>query len=105
MSDFTTHDVDVLVIGAGGPGLLAAIAAAAHGPRTTLVGKSLPGNAHWSIAEGGIAPTRASSRSASGCHERQGVPDVRLARHAPGRVCDQAQGRAELQFQLPPVAR
>ncbi|MGZ6672813.1 MAG: FAD-binding protein, partial [Solirubrobacteraceae bacterium] len=46
------HEYDVLVIGAGGAGLRAAIAAAEHGARTALVCKSLLGKAHTVMAEG-----------------------------------------------------
>ncbi len=46
---------DVLVIGAGGAGLRAAIAAAATGARVGLVCKSLLGKAHTVMAEGGMA--------------------------------------------------
>ena len=49
------HQYDVLVIGAGGAGLRAAIAAAEHGARTGLVCKSLLGKAHTVMAEGGVA--------------------------------------------------
>ncbi len=49
------HDYDVLVIGAGGAGLRAAIAAAEGGARTALICKSLLGKAHTVMAEGGIA--------------------------------------------------
>ena len=49
------HDYDVLVIGAGGAGLRAAIAAAEAGARTALVCKSLLGKAHTVMAEGGVA--------------------------------------------------
>jgi succinate dehydrogenase / fumarate reductase flavoprotein subunit len=49
------HDYDVLVIGAGGAGLRAAIAAAEQGARTALICKSLLGKAHTVMAEGGIA--------------------------------------------------
>ena len=49
------HQYDVLVIGAGGAGLRAAIAAAEQGARTALVCKSLLGKAHTVMAEGGIA--------------------------------------------------
>jgi succinate dehydrogenase / fumarate reductase flavoprotein subunit len=49
------HDYDVLVIGAGGAGLRAAIAAAEGGARTAVVCKSLLGKAHTVMAEGGIA--------------------------------------------------
>ena len=50
-----THEYDVLVIGAGGAGLRAAIEASAAGVRTALVCKSLLGKAHTVMAEGGIA--------------------------------------------------
>jgi len=50
-----THPVDVLVIGAGGAGLRAAIAAHDAGARVALVCKSLLGKAHTVMAEGGVA--------------------------------------------------
>src|SRR6266540_3590869 len=53
--DVERHECDVLVIGAGGAGLRAVIAAAEHGARTALVCKSLLGKAHTVMAEGGIA--------------------------------------------------
>src|SRR5207247_3651600 len=49
------HEVDGRVIGAGGAGLRAAIAAADGGARTGLVCKSLLGKAHTVMAEGGVA--------------------------------------------------
>ena len=49
------HQYDVVVIGAGGAGLRAAIAAHDSGARTALVCKSLLGKAHTVMAEGGIA--------------------------------------------------
>jgi succinate dehydrogenase / fumarate reductase flavoprotein subunit len=49
------HEYDVVVIGAGGAGLRAAIEAATQGVRTALVCKSLLGKAHTVMAEGGIA--------------------------------------------------
>jgi succinate dehydrogenase flavoprotein subunit len=49
------HEYDVVVIGAGGAGLRAAIAAAEAGARTALVCKSLLGKAHTVMAEGGVA--------------------------------------------------
>ncbi len=55
MPDYQTHDHDVLVIGAGGAGLRAAIEAAAAGVSVGLVCKSLLGKAHTVMAEGGIA--------------------------------------------------
>jgi succinate dehydrogenase flavoprotein subunit len=50
-----TVDCDVLVIGAGGAGLRAAIAATAAGAKTAVVSKSLLGKAHTVMAEGGVA--------------------------------------------------
>jgi succinate dehydrogenase / fumarate reductase flavoprotein subunit len=50
-----TFEYDVVVIGAGGAGLRAAIEAAAGGARTALVCKSLLGKAHTVMAEGGVA--------------------------------------------------
>src|SRR5438105_5838391 len=55
MADYETHECDVLVIGAGGAGLRAAIEASAAGVRVGLVCKSLLGKAHTVMAEGGIA--------------------------------------------------
>src|SRR5712692_7751621 len=52
---FETHEYDVLVVGAGGAGLRAAIEASAQGARTALICKSLLGKAHTVMAEGGIA--------------------------------------------------
>jgi succinate dehydrogenase flavoprotein subunit len=50
-----THEYDVIVIGAGGAGLRAAIEASAEGVKTALICKSLLGKAHTVMAEGGIA--------------------------------------------------
>jgi succinate dehydrogenase / fumarate reductase flavoprotein subunit len=52
---YETHDYDVVVIGAGGAGLRAAVEASAQGVKTALVCKSLLGKAHTVMAEGGIA--------------------------------------------------
>jgi succinate dehydrogenase / fumarate reductase flavoprotein subunit len=52
---YATHECDVLVIGAGGAGMRAAIAAAEAGCSTIVVTKSLLGKAHTVMAEGGIA--------------------------------------------------
>ena len=54
-ADYETHEHDVIVIGAGGAGLRAAIEAAAQGVSVGLVCKSLLGKAHTVMAEGGIA--------------------------------------------------
>jgi succinate dehydrogenase / fumarate reductase flavoprotein subunit len=55
MADYETHDYDVVIIGAGGAGLRAAIEAEERGLRTALVCKSLLGKAHTVMAEGGCA--------------------------------------------------
>ena len=58
-SSFETHEHDVLVIGAGGAGLRAAIEALAQGVSVGVVSKSLLGKAHTVMAEGGIAASMA----------------------------------------------
>lgn len=55
MSNLEHHDYDVIVVGAGGAGLRAAIEAKQRGLRVALVCKSLLGKAHTVMAEGGIA--------------------------------------------------
>src|SRR3954465_6702349 len=55
MPEYETFDYDVLVIGAGGAGLRAAIEASAAGCRVALICKSLLGKAHTVMAEGGMA--------------------------------------------------
>src|SRR3954453_16768263 len=57
MSDnkYETHEHDVLVMGAGGAGLRAAIEASAMGVSVGLICKSLLGKAHTVMAEGGVA--------------------------------------------------
>jgi len=55
MQSIETHDHDVIVIGAGGAGLRAAIEAAEAGLSVGLVCKSLLGKAHTVMAEGGMA--------------------------------------------------
>ncbi|HET7341316.1 MAG TPA: fumarate reductase/succinate dehydrogenase flavoprotein subunit [Methylomirabilota bacterium] len=54
-AQYETHEHDVIVIGAGGAGLRAAIEAAAQGVSVGLICKSLLGKAHTVMAEGGIA--------------------------------------------------
>jgi succinate dehydrogenase / fumarate reductase, flavoprotein subunit len=58
--DLPRYTYDVLVIGAGGAGLRAAIAAAAAGAKVGVVSKSLLGKAHTVMAEGGIAAAMAN---------------------------------------------
>jgi succinate dehydrogenase / fumarate reductase flavoprotein subunit len=60
MADVERAEHDVLVIGAGGAGLSAAIAAAAEGVRVGLICKSLLGKAHTVMAEGGVAAALAN---------------------------------------------
>ena len=60
MGNHDTFSHDVLVIGAGGAGLRAAIAAAAEGVSVGLVCKSLLGKAHTVMAEGGVAAALAN---------------------------------------------
>jgi succinate dehydrogenase / fumarate reductase flavoprotein subunit len=63
---FETHEQDVLVIGAGGAGLRAAIEALAQGVSVGVVSKSLLGKAHTVMAEGGIAAAMGNVDSADG---------------------------------------
>jgi len=61
MDAYTSHEHDVLVIGAGGAGLRAAIEASASGVGVALVCKSLLGKAHTVMAEGGAAAALANT--------------------------------------------
>jgi succinate dehydrogenase / fumarate reductase flavoprotein subunit len=54
-AEYEKHSYDVIVVGAGGAGLRAAIAAHEGGARTAVICKSLLGKAHTVMAEGGIA--------------------------------------------------
>ncbi len=60
MSAFETLEYDVLVIGAGGAGLSAAIRASGSGVRVGVICKSLLGKAHTVMAEGGVAAAMAN---------------------------------------------
>src|SRR5438874_5093052 len=55
MEKYERHQFDVIVVGAGGAGLRAAIESSALGAKTALVCKSLLGKAHTVMPEGGIA--------------------------------------------------
>src|SRR3984885_13857669 len=63
MNEIESHEYDVLVIGAGGAGLRAAIAAREAGMRTAIICKSLFGKAHTVMAEGGIAASMGNVNS------------------------------------------
>ena len=54
-TDIQTIEHDILVVGAGGAGIRAAIECAKHGLNTGIISKSLLGKAHTVMAEGGIA--------------------------------------------------
>ena len=61
---YDEHEYDVIVIGAGGAGLRAAIESARQGAKTAIITKSLLGKAHTVMAEGGRrwpSPTRTTA--------------------------------------------
>ena len=60
MADHQSFEHDVLVVGAGGAGLRAAIEASARGAKVGLICKSLLGKAHTVMAEGGVAAALAN---------------------------------------------
>src|ERR1700729_1615938 len=60
MAEYQIHEFDVLVVGAGGAGLRAAIEASAAGVKVGVVSKSLLGKAHTVMAEGGMAAAMAN---------------------------------------------
>ena len=55
INEIKSHEYDILVVGAGGAGLRAAIECSAQGMKTALICKSLLGKAHTVMAEGGMA--------------------------------------------------
>lgn len=63
MTEYEEHEYDVVIIGAGGAGLRAAIAAREAGMRTAIICKSLFGKAHTVMAEGGIAASMGNVNS------------------------------------------
>jgi succinate dehydrogenase / fumarate reductase flavoprotein subunit len=95
---YETHEHDVLIIGAGGAGLCAAIAALGTGAHVAVVCKSLLGKAHTVMAEGGIAAAMANVDTADDwrAHFRDTMRGGKLlnnwrmaqihAREAPDRV-------------------
>ncbi len=83
MDRFEGHSYDVLVVGAGGAGLRAAIEAAAEGVTVGLVCKSLLGKAHTVMAEGGIAAALANTdpRDSWEVHFRDTMRGGKLLNH------------------------
>ncbi len=63
MSDLERHSYDVVVIGAGGAGLRAAVEAREAGLRVAIICKSLFGKAHTVMAEGGVAASMGNVNS------------------------------------------
>ena len=66
MANYETKETDILVVGAGGAGLRAAVEASSKGMKVALVSKSLLGKAHTVMAEGGIAAAMATVDSRDG---------------------------------------
>ncbi len=62
-ADIETHTYDVVIIGAGGAGLRAAIEARVSGKKTAIISKSLFGKAHTVMAEGGCAAAMGNANS------------------------------------------
>ncbi|MBP51276.1 MAG: fumarate reductase/succinate dehydrogenase flavoprotein subunit [Candidatus Thalassarchaeaceae archaeon] len=60
MGEVTTHEHDVVIIGAGGAGLRAAIEASSSGASVAMICKSMLGKAHTVMAEGGAAAALAN---------------------------------------------
>jgi len=60
LEDYSVHAYDVLVIGAGGAGLRAAIEASSSGAKVAIISKSMLGKAHTVMAEGGAAAALAN---------------------------------------------
>ena len=63
MTELERHSYDVVVIGAGGAGLRAAIEAREQGKKTAIICKSLFGKAHTVMAEGGCAAAMGNANS------------------------------------------
>ncbi len=66
MAEYESYEYDVIVIGAGGAGLRAAIEAARCGAKTAIICKSLLGKAHTVMAEGGAAAALANADDRDG---------------------------------------
>lgn len=72
METYETFEYDVLIVGAGGAGLRAAIAAREAGCTVGMVCKSLLGKAHTVMAEGGVAAALNNMRNPDGSAEGDG---------------------------------
>ena len=66
MTDYKSHEYDVVVVGAGGAGLRAAIESSRQGAKTAIICKSLLGKAHTVMAEGGAAAALANADDRDG---------------------------------------
>jgi succinate dehydrogenase / fumarate reductase, flavoprotein subunit len=98
ISELKTVEVDVVVIGAGGAGLRAAIESSAQGMKTAVLSKSLLGKAHTVMAEGGMAAAMGNVDKRDGwkVHFRDTMRGGKFlnvwrmaelhAKHAPARV-------------------
>jgi succinate dehydrogenase / fumarate reductase flavoprotein subunit len=69
MESYDLFEYDVLIVGAGGAGLRAAIAAREAGCNVGVVCKSLLGKAHTVMAEGGVAAALGNMTSPDNSHE------------------------------------
>lgn len=99
-SDIQTIEHDVLVVGAGGAGIRAAIECAQNGLNTGMISKSLLGKAHTVMAEGGVAAAMGNvdARDNWKVHFRDTMRGGKFlnqwrmaelhAQHAPERVCE-----------------
>src|SRR5881275_670571 len=100
MTNIERHTYDVVVIGAGGAGLRAAIEARLAGKKTAIISKSLFGKAHTVMAEGGAAAAmgNANSRDNWQVHFRDTMRGGKFlnnfrmaelhAKEAPDRICE-----------------
>ena len=84
MTELERHSFDVVVIGAGGAGLRAAIEARLLGKRVAIVCKSLFGKAHTVMAEGGCAAAMGNANSKDSANWPDGVTLTARKKEAAG---------------------